>query len=242
MIQLIPAIDIIGGRCVRLSKGDYDSKKVYDALPADMARAYADCGVRRIHLVDLDGAKVSSPVNLKTLEQIASSVDIEIEWGGGIADSAALDSVFNAGATQAIVGSVAALRQELFEQWLVHFGAGRMVLGADVKGSQVAVKGWLETTALTIDDLLVRFMPAGLSQAIVTDIGRDGMLKGPNSALYEALQAKYKSVDFTVSGGISCMDDIRALDAAGLRKVIIGKAIYENRITLKEIEEWSQRG
>jgi len=240
MIEIIPAIDIIGGRCVRLTKGDYAQTKVYDASPVDMAKAYADAGVRRIHLVDLDGAKVSNTVNLKTLESIASSVEIDIEWGGGIADAAGLGRVFDAGADHAIVGSVAALHQDLFEEWLRQFGAERMVLGADVKGSQVAVKGWLETTPLTIDDMLARFMPAGLNQAIVTDIGRDGMLQGPNSALYVALQAKYPSVDFTVSGGISCMDDIRALNEAGLRKVIVGKAIYENRITMEEIRLWSQ--
>jgi len=250
MIDIIPAIDIIDGRCVRLTKGDYGTKKVYDSSPVDMAKRYQDCGVKRIHLVDLDGAKVSDTVNVKTLEQIASSVDIDIEWGGGLADDAGLRRIFNAGADCAIVGSVAALHPELFESWLAAFGGDRMVLGADVRRMEttdnylgdfkVAVKGWLETTQLSIENLMTRFSALGLTQTIVTDIGRDGMLQGPNSALYEALQAKYPSVITTVSGGISSMADIEALDRAGLKRVIVGKAIYENRISLEEINRWSQ--
>ncbi|MCQ2145825.1 MAG: HisA/HisF-related TIM barrel protein [Bacteroidales bacterium] len=252
MIEIIPAIDIIGGRCVRLTKGDYAKTKVYDASPVDMAKAYADCGVKRIHLVDLDGAKVSDTVNLKTLEKVVSSSGLDVEWGGGIADEAGLRRVFSAGAGHAIIGSVAALHPELFEQWLQTFGPDRMVLGADVRRSDtkrdmfnepvfhIAVKGWQESVELTIEDLLERFLPLGLSQAIVTDISRDGMLLGPNSPLYVGLQERYQDVDFTVSGGISAMEEIKALDKAGLRKVIIGKAIYENRITLDDIRRWSQ--
>lgn len=235
MIQIIPAIDIIGGRCVRLSQGDYGRRKVYDALPWEMAKAFADSGVRRIHVVDLDGAKESKPLNLNVLERIASNVDVEIEWGGGIADRQALDSVFAAGATQAVVGTVAALQPSLFESWLCHFGPERMVLGADVKNGLVAVKGWLETAPLTLEALLERFLRLGLSQAIVTDVGRDGMLQGPDCGFYCSLQSRFPSVDITVSGGVGCMDDIRDLDAAGLRKVIVGKALYEHRITLDEI-------
>lgn len=241
MIQLIPAIDIIDGRCVRLSKGDYDSKKVYDASPLDMAMAYADCGVRRIHLVDLDGAKQSVPVNLQTLEAIASKVDIEIEWGGGISSDAALADAFNAGATCGIIGTVAALKPELFRGWLKKFGPARMILGSDVRDRKVAVKGWLEDTELTIDTQIDGFLPDGLSQVICTDISKDGMLQGPAVALYEDLQSKYPSVDFTVSGGISSMADIETLESCKLRKVIIGKAIYEGRITLADIEKWSSQ-
>ena len=147
--------------------------------------------------------------------------------------------VFNAGATQVIAGSVAALKPELFGQWLLRFGSSRIVLGADVRGRNIAVKGWLETTSMTIETLAERFLPMGLSQAIVTDISRDGMLQGPDTELYVGLQTKYPTIDFTVSGGISSMDDIRALDRVGLRKVIVGKAIYENRISLDEIREAS---
>lgn len=227
---------------MRLTKGEYSSRKVYDASPYDMARAFEDCGVGRIHIVDLDGAKASKPVNLKVLEEIASHAGIEVEWGGGVSGPEALSMVFNAGASQAIIGSIAALDPGLFGEWLSMHGPSRIVLGADVRGRNVAVKGWLETTSISIDSLLERFIPMGLSQAIVTDISRDGMLQGPDSGFYEALQKEYPQVDFTVSGGISSMEDIRALDSAGLRKVIVGKAIYENRISLEEIREWSLKG
>lgn len=239
MIQIIPAIDIIDGRCVRLTKGDYAQKKVYDASPVDMAKAYADCGVARIHLVDLDGAKQSSPANLRTLEAVANAVDVELEWGGGLSSDIALRDAFNAGATCGIIGSVAALEPELFRSWLLSFGGGRMILGSDVRERKVAVKGWLEDTMLTIDEQIDSLLSDGLSQVICTDISKDGMLQGPNVRLYEDLQSKYPRVDFTVSGGISGMGDIEALDAKGLRKVIVGKAIYENRISLDDIRRYS---
>lgn len=239
MIQIIPAIDLIDGHCVRLSQGDYGQKKVYDGSPMDIAMSYADCGVKRIHLVDLDGAKASEPRNLATLEKVASKVDIEIEWGGGISGTQALKDVLDAGATQAIIGSVAALKPELFKEWLMTHGGGKVILGADVRGRAVAVKGWLEDTTVTIDDLVEDFRPLGLKEVICTDISRDGMLQGPNFGLYEDLQGKFGDVSFTVSGGISTMDDIRILNDKALRKVIVGKAIYEKRITLKEIEQWS---
>lgn len=239
MIKILPAIDIIGGRCVRLSQGDYAQKKVYDASPADMAAAYSDCGVSRIHIVDLDGARLSAPANLKVLEEVASRCTCEIEWGGGISSGQALADVFNAGATQAIIGSVAALHPEQFSEWLGAFGGSKLILGADVRDGKVAVKGWQEETAQTIDSLVEAFLPAGLGEVICTDIGRDGMLQGPSTGLYIRLQNQWKNVDFTVSGGISCMNDIETLNEAGLRRVIVGKAIYENRITLKDIERWS---
>ena len=239
MIRIVPAIDLIDGRCVRLTRGDYGQKKVYDGSPADVARSYADCGVQRIHVVDLDGAKAGEPRNLRTLEAIASAVSCEVEWGGGIADGDALRRVFDAGAARAIAGSVAALRPALFEQWLAEYGP-RMILGADVREGRIAVKGWQESAPIGIDALVERFLPHGLQECIVTEISRDGMLQGPDAPLYVRLQAAFPAVSFTVSGGISGMDDIRALDALGLRGVIVGKALYENRITLKDIALWSQ--
>ena len=239
MIRIIPAIDLIDGRCVRLTRGDYGQKKIYDGAPAEVARRYADCGVERIHLVDLDGAKAGSPRNLKTLEAIASAVSCELEWGGGIAGEAALQGVFDAGATHAIIGSVAARRPECFEEWLTRFGP-RMILGADVRDGRIAVSGWQDSLPVGIDELVARFLPLGLQGCIVTEISRDGMLQGPASELYVRLQRRFPSVAFTVSGGISGMEDIRALDALGLPAVIVGKAIYENRITLKDIALWSQ--
>ena len=238
-IEIIPAIDIIEGRCVRLSQGDYERRRVYDASPVDMAKRYADCGVNRIHVVDLDGAKSSSPKNLRTLEQMAVGANVEIEWGGGIKSEESLRALFDYGATYAIVGSVAAREPMLFAEWLVRFGGDKMVLGADVRDGKVSVNGWQEDLAVTIEELIDGFLPMGLSQVVCTDITRDGMLQGPTDELYVQLQGRYPTVDFTVSGGIGSMADIERLNEKGLRKVIIGKAIYENRITLKDIEQWS---
>ena len=237
-IEIIPAIDIIEGRTVRLSQGDYARTKVYDASPVDMAKRYADCGIRRIHVVDLDGAKSSSPKNLRTLEQMAVGANVEIEWGGGIKSEESLRALFDYGATYAIVGSVAAREPMLFAEWLVRFGGDRMVLGADVRDGKVSVNGWQEDLAVTIEELVDGFLGQGLSQVVCTDITRDGMLQGPADELYVGLQERYPAVDFTVSGGIGSMADVERLSERGLRKVIVGKAIYENRITLKEIEQW----
>lgn len=238
MIELIPAIDIIGGRCVRLSQGDYERQTTYDAEPADMVKRFADCGVKRVHVVDLDGAKAAQPENLPTLEKMAGIDGVNIEWGGGLKTETAVRQVFDAGAAYAIVGSVAAKQPDLFTTWLNAFGAERMVLGADVREGKVSVSGWQEDLNLGIEALIDTFQPHGLRQVICTDISRDGMLQGPSYDLYTQLQAAYPDIDFTVSGGISSMDDIRRLDSLNLRKVIIGKAIYEGRISLKEIETY----
>lgn len=235
-MTILPAIDLIGGRCVRLTQGDYAQQKLYEADPVDMVRQYINHGLHRIHVVDLDGAKASSPQNLDTLRTLAAVEGVEIEWGGGIKTEQALADVFAAGASYAVVGSVAAQRPEWFEAWLQKYGADRMVLGADVKQGRVSVNGWQEEVDLTIDQLIDRFLPYGLSQVICTDVSRDGMLQGPATDLYVRLQKKYPTVDITVSGGISCMDDIISLQSLGLRKVIVGKAIYEGRIALKDLQ------
>lgn len=239
MTDILPAIDLIDGRCVRLTKGDYGQKKVYDASPVDMAKRYADCGVRRIHLVDLDGAKISAPVNLRTLERIADSVDVELEWGGGIASEENLSSVFSAGADKAIIGSVAALRPELFSRWLGIWGQ-KLIFGADLRNGKVAVKGWQEETSTPLALLMERFIPLGLRECICTDISRDGMLEGPAFNLYRELGDTYPGIGFTASGGISSMADIEKLNEMGVPRAIVGKAIYENRITLKDISSWLQ--
>lgn len=236
MMTILPAIDLIGGRCVRLTQGDYAQQKQYEEDPVDMVRQYINHGLHRIHVVDLDGAKASSPQNLDTLRTLAAVEGVEIEWGGGIKTEQALADVFAAGASYAVVGSVAAQRPEWFEAWLQKYGADRMVLGADVKQGRVSVNGWQEEVDLTIDQLIDRFLPYGLSQVICTDVSRDGMLQGPATDLYVRLQKKYPTVDITVSGGISCMDDIISLQSLGLRKVIVGKAIYEGRIALKDLQ------
>lgn len=239
MIQIIPAIDIIEGHCVRLTKGDYASKKVYDASPLDMVLQYADCGVKRIHMVDLDGAKHSSPFNLKTLEECSSKADVEIEWGGGIYNDDALQSIFSAGATQAIVGSIAALKPNEFSKWLLCYGGDRILLGSDVINGAVAVKGWQHTTQLTLDEQIDWFLADGLKYVVCTDISRDGMLQGPSFDLYSRLMEQFPTVVFTASGGISCMDDIVKLNEINVPKVVVGKAIYEHRISLEDIKKWS---
>ena len=196
----------------------------------------------RLHLVDLDGAKASETVNIRTLEAIASATSMELEWGGGISSDRALQDIFNAGATSGIIGSLAIRQSEVFKRWLNGFGPKKIILGADVRGRSVAIHGWTQDSGMDISELIDSFLPDGLKEVICTDISRDGMLQGPNTELYTDLKEKYPQLIFTVSGGISSMSDIEALEAAGLQRVIAGKAIYENRITLKEIEKWSLRG
>ena len=240
MINIIPAIDLIDGKCVRLTKGDYNQKKQYDASPLDMALRYQDIGIRRLHVVDLDGAKSNSPKNLHVLEEIAIRTSLEIEWGGGIKSDQALYDAYNAGADYLIIGSVAVSKPDLFARWLDEYGGNRLILGADVNEGRVAINGWLEKSKQTIDALIDRFIPHGLREVICTDISKDGMLQGPTFDLYARLQAKYPEQDIIVSGGISKMDDIRRLDEMKLRHVIVGKAIYEGRITLEELKLWLQ--
>jgi len=237
-MEIIPAIDIIGGKCVRLSQGDYNARTVYDASPADMVRRFVDHGFTRIHAVDLDGAKAGRPCNLATLEKMArASDDARLEWGGGIKSDCDMRDCVNAGCTFAVIGSVAAKQPELFAGWLERYGADMMVLGADLRDGKVAVSGWLGDTDITIDDIVGRFLPAGLTQAIVTDIARDGMLHGPSFGLYTKIQDKYPDVDFTVSGGISSVGDVEKCAELGLRRVIVGKALYEGYVTLEELEK-----
>ena len=235
MINVIPAIDLIDGKCVRLTKGDYNQKKQYDASPLDMALRYQDIGIRRLHVVDLDGAKSSSPKNLHVLEEIATRTSLDIEWGGGIKSDEALHDAFNAGAGHLIIGSVAVSKPDLFVRWLGEHGGDRLILGADIHEGRVAINGWLVESEHTIDALIDSFIPHGLHEVICTDISKDGMLQGPTFDLYARLQAKYPEQDIIVSGGISKMDDIRRLDEMNLRHVIVGKAIYEGRITLEEL-------
>lgn len=235
--EIIPAIDIIDGKCVRLSQGDYNARTVYNASPVDMVKRFADHGFMRVHAVDLDGAKAGHPCNLKMLEKMAMSADeARIEWGGGIKTDDDLRDCMNAGCSYAVIGSVAARQPELFAKWLEIYGADMMVLGADLRDGKVAVSGWLGDTDITIDGIVERFLPFGLSQAIVTDISRDGMLQGPSFDLYTTIQKKYTDIDFTVSGGISSLADIERCTELQLRRVIVGKALYEGRVTLDELE------
>lgn len=235
-IEIIPAIDLIGGECVRLTQGDYTRKTAYYRDPLEVALRYQEAGLRRLHLVDLDGAKASRPMNLDVLRRIAENTSLSIQYGGGIKTAEALESVFDAGADRAICGSIAVREPQSFTDWLRRFGPGRMILGADTRDGQIAINGWMEAAILGVEELIEQFQNASLSQVICTDIAKDGMLQGPSDALYVALQARFPQIDITVSGGISSWADIERLDSLGLRSVIVGKAIYEGRITFDQLK------
>ena len=236
---IIPAIDLMDGKCVRLTQGDYGQKKEYSADPLDMAMQYEDCGVTRLHVVDLDGAKAKKPCNLAVLEKIATRTSLDVEWGGGIKDSSALRSALDAGAGRIICGSIAVDDRQTFEGWLERFGPSRIILGADVRDGKVATHGWLKDSGLTLEELMGWYVPSGLSQMICTDISKDGMLQGPDFQFYVDMKQAWPTVDVTLSGGISCMADIEKAAELEIHSVIVGKAIYEGRISLKEIELWS---
>ena len=240
--MIIPAIDLMDGKCVRLTQGDYGQKKEYSADPLDMARQYEDCGIRRLHVVDLDGAKAKKPCNLAVLERIAAGTSLDVEWGGGIKDAGSLKSALDAGAGRIICGSIAVDDRTEFTSWLSEFGSSRIILGADVREGKVATHGWLRDSGLSLEELMGWYVPCGLSQMICTDISRDGMLQGPDFGFYDALKQAWPSVDVTLSGGVSCMDDLYEASRLGLHSVIVGKAIYEGRISLKDIESWLLRG
>ncbi len=231
---MIPATDLIGGRCVRLTQGDYTSRKTYYRDPLEAALRFEEAGARRLHMVDLDGAKAAEPQNLAVLERIAAKTSLEVQYGGGIKSRAALRSVFDAGARRAVCGSVAVREPELFARWIAEFGPERLILGADVRDGVVAIQGWTERSERTAPELIETFLPAGLRQVVCTDISRDGMLCGPAVALYADLQRRFPQVEITVSGGVSSPDDIARLEREGLRSVIVGKALYEGRITLEK--------
>jgi len=240
MIDIIPAIDLIDGHAVRLTRGDYGKKKVYDSDPVSVALRFADMGISRLHMVDLDGAKVSRPCNLNVLESVAASLSIEIEWGGGICSSESLSDVFEAGATHAVIGSIAVNAPHLMDSWISEYGE-KIILGADIRDGDVAVKGWTETTSVSASELIGRFVRKGLQTVICTDISRDGMLEGPSFELYKSLIDDYPQIKLIASGGVSSMNDLRLLDSAGVHGAIVGKAIYENRITPEEISKWLQK-
>ena len=240
--MIIPAIDLMDGKCVRLTQGDYGQKKEYSADPLDMARQYEDCGIRRLHVVDLDGAKTKRPCNLAVLERIAAGTSLDVEWGGGIKDAGSLKSALDAGAGRIICGSIAVDDRTEFSSWLSEFGSSRIILGADVRDGRVATHGWLRDSGLSLEELIGWYVPCGLSQMICTDISRDGMLQGPDFRFYVALKQAWPSVDVTLSGGVSCIEDLHEASRLGLHSVIVGKAIYEGRISLKDIESWLLRG
>ena len=235
-IEIIPAIDIIEGKCVRLSQGDYAQKKVYNENPLEVAKMFEGAGIKRLHLVDLDGAKAKHIVNYKVLERIATSTNLIIDFGGGLKSDNDLEIAFNSGAQMITGGSIAVKDKDLFLAWLANYGPDKIILGADAKDGKVAVSGWLETTELTVIDFIKGYSKEGVKNVISTDIARDGMLTGPSFDLYKEIMDKIPEVDVVASGGIACMDDILKLDEINVPAVITGKAIYEDKISLKEIE------
>ena len=235
MIDIIPAIDVIDGRCVRLTQGDYSRSKIYSGVPVDVAKGFEDCGVKMLHLVDLDGARSKRPVNLGVLEEIASSTSLKVEFGGGIKDEGSVSSVFDAGAFRIVCGSIACSAPNVFAGWLHRYGGDRLVLGADVRDGFVAVNGWMEQSSVSVGSRVGRLLQEGLKTAVVTDISRDGMLSGPSLPLYRELSEAFPALEIVASGGVGCVDDILALDRAGIPAVIVGKAIYEGRISPEEL-------
>ncbi len=238
MIEIIPAIDLIDGKCVRLQKGDYQQKTVYNDSPLDVAKQFEDVGIKRLHLVDLDGAKDQHVVNLPVLEEIATNTSLEIDFGGGIKSNTDIHRVFNAGAAMATIGSVAVKNKELFISWLKKYGSGRIILGADVLGGKIAISGWYDVTELSLEDFVDYFVKMGVSKVLCTDISKDGMLEGTSTDLYQELQAKFPGLQIIASGGLADISEVEQLDQMDIFGVIIGKAIYEGRIKLHELKPY----
>lgn len=237
-MRIIPAIDIIEGQCVRLSKGDYDTKKVYNENPLEVAKAFEDSGIEYLHLVDLDGAKSKHIVNHKILESIATHTRLKIDFGGGLKSDKDLQIAFESGAQQITGGSIAVSDKALFLDWVAKFGSQKIILGADAKDGKIATGGWKESSDLQIEKFISDFVKEGIEYVISTDISKDGMLEGPSVDLYTSILKKNPELKLIASGGISNLRDLEDVFEIGCEGVIIGKAIYENRISLKELEKF----
>lgn len=237
-MEIIPAIDIIDGKCVRLTQGDYAQKTIYNENPLEVALEFESIGITRLHLVDLDGAKLGKVVNYKVLEKIASKTKLSIDFGGGIKTDDDIETVFNYGADLATIGSVAVKNKSLFSSWIKKYGTEKIFLGADVKNEKIAVGGWLETTNISIFDFIEENLKEGIHHIFCTDISKDGLLQGPSIDLYKNIVVKFPSVNLTASGGVSNINDLIQLKQIGCSGAIVGKAIYENRITLNELKKF----
>jgi phosphoribosylformimino-5-aminoimidazole carboxamide ribotide isomerase len=236
--QIIPAIDIIDGKCVRLTKGDYGTKIIYNENPLEVAQEFEASGIKRLHLVDLDGAKLKKVVNYKVLEKIASKTNLTIDFGGGVQSDKDLNMVFEFGASQVTGGSIAVKNQEKFIEWIQTYGGDKIILGADAKNEQIAISGWEENSGKDIYTFLEKYVEEGIKYTISTDVDKDGALQGPSYTLYQKLKDKFDQLHIIASGGVSQMTDIDKLAEQKLYGVIVGKAIYEGRISLKQIENF----
>lgn len=235
MIELIPAIDIIGGKCVRLAKGDYAARTVYGDNPAEVARQLQDLGFTRLHVVDLDGAKANRIVNLAVLEQIATATQLTVDFGGGIKSEESLRAAFDHGASMVTIGSLAATQPELVLQWAAAYGADRFIVGADASEGRIRIHGWREDGGMSLREFVALYMQQGITRVLCTDISRDGMLTGPNIELYRSIMQEFPGCRLIASGGVSSTQDILDLDAAGIPSVVFGKAYYEGRLDLTQL-------
>lgn len=234
-MHIIPAIDLINGQCVRLTKGDYNEKTVYSNDPVEMALSFQDAGLRYLHLVDLDGAKKGEVVNWPVLEAIAKATNLIIDFSGGIKTEDQLKRALDTGAAKVTIGSLAVNRPDTFKEWIVRFGAEKLILGADVLNRQIAVHGWQENSGVDILDFIYGYTLCGMRQVMCTDVSKDGMLQGPSTALYSDILKRFPELLLIASGGVSSMEDLHALQKAGCTSTIVGKAIYEGRVTLQEL-------
>lgn len=241
-MRIIPAIDIIDGKCVRLSKGDYSTKKIYNENPLEVAKEFEQAGIRYLHLVDLDGAKASTIINYKVLDQIASKTSLKIDFGGGLKSNKDLEIAFNSGANQITGGSIAVKNPTVFENWIEKYGADKIILGADFypdsSGGKIATNGWQEESSLALIPFIKDYQQKGIVSVICTDISKDGMLQGPSFEIYKQVLSNVNELKLIASGGISAFDELPKLAENGCEGVIIGKAIYENRISLKQLENY----
>ena len=238
MIELIPAIDIIDGKCVRLTKGDYDKKTVYRDSPAEVAKEFEQLGFKRLHVVDLDGAKSKHIVNDAVLRGITTATNLVVDFGGGIKTDEDIEKAFDAGASMVTIGSIAVTRPDLFGQWLEKYGADRIILGADVRNGKISINGWKEDSTEDLLPFLKKYIDAGVKNVLCTEISKDGTLQGPAIELYREVMEAYPELHLIASGGVSSKADIEALDRAGIPAVVFGKAIYEGKINLKELWDW----
>lgn len=239
-MQIIPAIDIIAGNCVRLTQGDYAQETRYSEDPLDVAKAFEQAGLQRVHVVDLEGAKAGKIMNASVLETIAAHTTLQVDFGGGIHTEEAVQQVIDAGATWVTIGSVAVKAKEKLNGWLDTFGVERFMLGADVKGTQLAISGWTETTDQEILPFIEYWASRGIRQVFCTDISKDGQLAGPSLELYQTILQRFPDIYFIASGGVSAMEDLMALEQLGCSAAIVGKAIYEKRITLQQMADWKK--
>lgn len=234
-MQIIPAIDVINGKCVRLSKGDYSKQKIYNENPVEVAKTFEDAGLQRLHIVDLDGAKAGSIQNLKVLESIASATKLVIDFGGGIKNIDDANSVFNAGASIITLGSIAVKKPGIVEEWIMEFGADKILIGADVLNEKIKISGWLEDGGINIFEFISKMLAIGAQDIFCTDISKDGMMKGPSVDLYKKIIATFSTLHLISSGGVSRIEEVILLKETGCTGAIIGKAIYEGKITLSEL-------